>query len=103
MNYLSRYLNLLRKCKESGITVHLVATKVLHDYAGMNDEIARKLGFKKLPNRTILIDKNMSVKTKYETLVHEIVEMKLMEKGTKYWTAHLKALKAEKRRNICRP
>jgi hypothetical protein len=75
---------------------------VLHDYAGMNDEIGKKLGFRKLPNRTILIDKGMSVKTKYRTLVHEIVEMKLMENGMKYWQAHLRALRAEKEKKQCR-
>jgi len=101
----SKYLSLLRSCKDKGYTVKLVKTGVLKDYAGMNDEVAKRIGFKhngkKLKDKTILLDINLPVQRKIKDLKHEVVEMNLMEK-TKipYWNAHLKALKAEKGRNV---
>jgi len=94
----SQYLKLLNQCKNNKIKVKLVDSRKLLDYLGMNDEAAKKLGYRKLPNKTILIDKNLSVKTKKRTLKHELVEMNLMEKRhMPYWKAHAKALKAEKK------
>jgi len=97
----SKYLSLLSKCKQKGYKVKLVGNSVLKDYAGMNDEAAKKIKFKmngrNLKDKTILLDKKMSVKRKFKDLKHEVVEMNLMEKKKMpYWNAHLRALKAEK-------
>jgi hypothetical protein len=93
----SQYLKLLNQCKQNKVKVKLVGSRKLADYAGMNDEAAKKLGYRKLPNKTILIDRNLSVKTKKRTLKHELIEMNLMEKKhMPYWVAHKIALKRER-------
>jgi len=95
----SRYKALLANCKVKGYKVRHVSSRVLKDYAGMNDEAARKLGFKRLKDKTILIDKRLPYKDRLRTLRHEIVEMNLMEKKRySYWKAHKAALKAEHKR-----
>lgn len=98
----NQLMALVNECNGKGVTVKFVASSVLRDYAGMNDEIGRKMGFKMygktLPNKTIIIDRNLSPETKLRTLKHELVEMNLMEKRhMPYWNAHNRALKAEHR------
>jgi hypothetical protein len=93
---------LVAECNRKGVVVKFVATSVLRDYAGMNDEIGRKLGFKMhgrtLRDKTIIIDRNLSPETKLATLKHELVEMRLMSKNNMpYWNAHKRALKVEHR------
>ena len=79
------------------VKVRLVPSRQLRDFAGMNDEAARKFGFRKLKDKTILIDKNLSAKTKVRTLRHEVIEMDLMEKKKyPYWKAHKIALREER-------
>ena len=100
MNDRIRWLKNLAVARTLGYKVILVPTSALKDYAAMNDEAGRKIGFrykgKKLPDKTILIDRNMSVKTKLRDLKHEIIEMNLMEKRhMKYWPAHLIATRRE--------
>ena len=88
--------DLARKCRRAGVKVRFVPGNYLKDYAGQNDEAAKKMGFHKLPDDTVLIDRDMPVKSQYRNLLHEVEEMVRMEKlGDKYWTAHLAALRAE--------
>lgn len=80
------------------IKIKYVGEKVLKDYAGMNYYAAKAMGFThKINKNTILIDKNLPKKIKKETIKHEKCEAKLMKHGMKYWNAHIKALKEEKK------
>jgi len=93
---MSKYSQLKKYCKSKKIKVKEVGAKVLHDYSGMNDEAARKIGFKKLKDKTVLLDRYAKSDRKYKDLKHELVEMRLMEtKHMPYWKAHKRALKAE--------
>jgi hypothetical protein len=101
MEQKERYLNALKQARERGYNVILVPSATLKDFAAMNDEAGRKMGFlykgKRLPNKTILIDRDMPIIAKIHNLKHEIIEMELMEKHRlPYWKAHLIALKKEK-------
>jgi hypothetical protein len=86
--------DLQETCEKKGIKVEFVGDDVLQDYIGMNSEAAKAMGFKMPPN-TIYVSKTLHAKIKYETLVHEMVEMGLMREGRKYWPSHLVALKKE--------
>jgi hypothetical protein len=77
--------------RRENIKVELVGNKKLKDYAGMNPEAGKVLGFP-IKKNTILIDKNLTKTQKRRTILHELEEMKDMKKGEKYWTAHKKAL-----------
>ena len=97
INYRKRIDKLLVVYKGAGIKVHFVPRSKLADYGGMNDEAAKKLGFRRLPDDTILIDRKMKLKDQYEALLHEAEEMVRMEKLHKaYWPEHVEALRAEK-------
>jgi hypothetical protein len=91
----------LEACKRRGITVKFVGDDVLQDYIGMNSEAAKAMGFKwpeglgKEPSKWVLVGETLHSKIKYETLVHEMVEMGLMGDGRPYWPSHLVALKKE--------
>jgi hypothetical protein len=75
-------------------------SKVLKDYAGMNPEAARAIGFpdidKDESTREIIIDNSLPLETQVANLKHELVEYKLMKQGMQYWQAHELALKSEK-------
>jgi len=86
---------LLNYCKDNGIKVTFTDSKVLFDYAAMNPEAAAKLGYPKIRNNEIEIDKTMPEETQIKNLKHELIEWRLMEADLDYWPAHLIALKAE--------
>ena len=88
--------DLLEWCKSKNIKVTFVDSSVLKDYAALNSTIAKKLGFKKIKDNEILIDKGMPEETQYKNLIHELVEQELLRDGEAYWPAHLKALKSER-------
>ena len=93
---MSKYSQLRNYCKAKKIKVKEVGAKQLFDYSAMNDEAAKKLGFRKLKDKTILMDRYAKSDRKYRDLKHELVEMRLMEtKHMPYWDAHKRALKAE--------
>ena len=87
--------DLLAWCKTKNIKVTFVNSSVLKDYAALNSTIAKKLGFKKIKDNEILIDKGMPEETQYKNLIHELVEQELLRDGEAYWPAHLKSLSAE--------
>jgi hypothetical protein len=92
----SKYSQLRKYCKGKGIKVKEVPTSALKDFCAMNDEAAKKMGYPKMKDKSVVIDKNVKSATKYRTLKHELVEMHLMEnKRYPYWKAHKVALKAE--------
>lgn len=86
------------KAKKKGFRVVEVTTRTVADYGGMNTRAAKSLGFKKMPRKTIYIDKNLSDMTKGRTLKHEMCEYDLMGKGKDYFDAHRIALRKEKQR-----
>ncbi len=86
---------LRQQARQKKIAVRQVPQKRLKDYAGMNSEAAKEMGFQ-MPKRTILVSKSLSNRAKYHTLKHELSEYDSMKRGKRYWPAHLNALKAEK-------
>ena len=88
--------DLLAWCKTKNIKVTFVNSSVLKDYAALNSTIAKKLGFKKIKDNEILIDKGMPEETQYKNLIHELVEQELLRDGEAYWPSHLKALRSER-------
>ncbi|MFA5049285.1 MAG: hypothetical protein WC516_09740 [Patescibacteria group bacterium] len=93
---MSKYSQLRNYCKANKIKVKEVGSKVLHDFGGMNDEAAKKFGFRKMKDKSILLDRYAKSDRKYRDLKHELVEMRLMEtKRMPYWSAHKRALKSE--------
>ncbi len=95
---MSKYSQLKKECKRNKVKVKEVSSRTLSDYAGMNDEAAKKFGFRKLKDKTVWIDRNLKSDTKYRTLKHELVEMNLMEKKRMpYWKAHRIATRKEKK------
>ena len=95
MNYQDRFNELARRCHYLGLRVKLVPSSVLKDYAGMNYEAAKKIGFP-MKKKEILISRDLSDKARYHTLRHELIERDLMiNKKVKYWPAHVRALALE--------
>jgi hypothetical protein len=94
--YRSLFKGQLLVAEGRGFRVKQVPRKVIKDYAGMNSEAARVIGFP-MPPKTIYIDKNLNDKEKARTLRHELVEAQLMKKGRPYWQAHKEALKRERK------
>lgn len=97
------YLNLIpRDCyvhsmSAKGIKVTMVSSKVLGDFAGMNNFASKQLHFHPRPKKNeVFIDRDMSKTDKAKTLLHEMTEMDLMRQGHPYWSAHKEALKSEK-------
>ena len=101
-NYNALLHSLLDYSKQLGIKVNFVPSEKLKDFAGMNPKIGKVMGFS-IPAKTILIDEHLSLKDKYETLLHELYEYGLMRKGMKYWDAHLKSLAIEKQGRVSVP
>lgn len=95
MTHKEMYYYLVEDAKKAGVTVRLVSSSTLLDYAGMNSEAAKGLGFN-IPDETIYIKGSLSWKARYYTLNHEMVEMGLMDGGSRYWPAHKRALKLER-------
>lgn len=57
---------------------------------GLNDEFGLKI-----PRNTVWIDQNLRGGELFRTLKHELVEMSLMKKGRKYFSAHKIATRSE--------
>ena len=95
-NELSR---LIQYSKDNGIEVVFTDSEVLRDYAAMNPEAAKAMGFPDVDNNTetkeILIDKTVSETEQVKNLKHELIEMRLMQEGLEYWPAHETALRDE--------
>ena len=74
-------------------------SKVLKDYAGMNPEAAKDIGFPDIDGNSktqeIIIDDGLPLETQVANLKHELTEVKLMRQGMVYWQAHELALKSE--------
>jgi hypothetical protein len=87
---------LLDWCKSKGITVKFSDSSELKDYAAMNPAAAKKLGYKDIKANEVIIDVTLPEDTQFKNLIHELVERELINDGDSYWTAHIKALKAEK-------
>jgi len=98
--YKKKFHQLVVYCHNNGMKVCLVPKDVLKDYAGMNWWAARMMSFPFPNKQTIYVAHNMTWKDRYETLRHEIDEIELMRKGMKYWPAHKKALKGERKLTI---
>ena len=93
-NYRERFERLAEQARQMGYRVVFVKPRVLHDYAGMNPEAARVMGYP-MPANEIRIEEGMGWRGSYETLRHELREMGLMKGGMKYYPAHVMALRYE--------
>ena len=95
MKYKKAWKRLVEEARTLGLKVKLVGNSTLHDYAAMNPEAAKVMGF---PDTTyILIDRNLPMRSRCESLDHELEEYRRMRfHGEPYWPAHLYALKNEK-------
>ena len=87
---------LVQYCKDNGIIVTFTDSETLKDYAAMNPDAARAMGFPKIRTNEVEIDKTMPLHRQIENLKHELVEWRYMDSGMDYWDAHLKALDEEK-------
>ena len=96
MNYKAKYKQLVAEAHKKGLHVSHVKDKATRDFVGMNPQAAKAFGFKVRTN-TIMIDKNLNLRDKCLTLNHELIEVDLMKKGMKYWPAHKRALKLERK------
>lgn len=93
---MSKLSDLLDYCSKNNIKVTFSDSRTLHDYAGMNPQAAKAIGFKNIDSNEIILDRNQTEDIQYKNLVHELTEKHLMDQGSKYWPAHVKALKTEK-------
>jgi apolipoprotein D and lipocalin family protein len=96
------YYNLIPKdsyvhsLSAKGIKIKYVPSKVLCDYAGMNNYAARQIHFHPRPKKNeVFIDRELPTKDKEITILHEMTELDLMRHGYPYWSAHKIALKQE--------
>jgi len=80
--------------KLEGAPVEMKGNRELHDYAGMNPEAAKVMGWPD-KDKAILVDEHQPQKTEVKNVVHEVVEVEEMKQGETYHDAHLDALKAE--------
>ena len=78
----------------TGHPVVFAGNETLHDYASMNPEAAKIMGW---PDKTdaIIIDKNQTVEEQIHDVIHETVEESEIRQGLSYHDAHVIALKAE--------
>lgn len=68
----------------------------LKDYAGMNREAAKAMGYHPLPRKDEpVVNQSLNRFDTKKTVVHERVEEGLMRSGWPYWKAHNAALRAE--------
>ena len=99
VNKMEELKKLEQYATDNGIKVVYTDSKILKDYAAMNPEAARAMGFpdidNKLETKEILIDKNVSEAEQVKNLKHELIEMRLMREGMEYWDAHTIALRDE--------
>ena len=74
--------------------VEMKGNKDLKDYAGMNPEAAKVMGWPD-KDHAIELDEHQSEAVRVKNLVHETVEQEHMKQGDSYHDAHIEALKAE--------
>ena len=99
---------LLKYCKDNDIKVVFTDSTILTDYAALNPEAAKVMGFPDIDNnprtKEILIDETLPEEAQTQNLKHELIEMRLMQNGMEYWDAHTIALAREKQPfNFSRP
>lgn len=88
---------LLAYCKDHGLTVKFVDNHRLHDFAAMNPQAGKAMGFP-IKKNEILMDKNPDLARRVHNLKHELIERNLMLEGDSYWKAHCIALQRERQR-----
>ncbi len=94
LSYLKQLKHLINICVAMNLKLEYVGKGILKDYIGMNSGAAAQMGFK-MPTHTIYVLRGLDDKIKLHTLLHEMIEYKLIKKGMKYWDAHCIALKSE--------
>lgn len=93
----THYNALVKHAKSCGLKVKDVPSSRLKDYAGMNPCAAKKMGYKSIGKKEILIDRELPLHTRVRNLRHELIEYHDMKKGKDYFPAHKKALVAERK------
>ena len=86
---------LIEYAESKGIKVRFPEEITKSDYAGMNSEAARLMGYENIEHNEILIDGALSIDRQVANLRHEIIEKNLMKAGMKYYPAHVIALRLE--------
>lgn len=90
---------LVKYAEDNGLSVVFTDSKILKDYAAMNPEAAKAMGFpdidSKLETQEILVDKTVPEKEQIKNLKHELIELRLMREGSEYWSAHEISLRDE--------
>jgi hypothetical protein len=94
-NYKGLFNRLVKSLEKEGTKVVLVSDRFLGDYAGMNPEAAKAMGFR-MPKDTIYITESSPYEERYKNLMHEIGEEEKMEDGQSYWKAHRQELREER-------
>ena len=83
-------------CERNGMEIKQVGHDVLHDYAAMNPEAAKGIGFKACKDGELLHDSEPGFERRVKNMGHEIHEYRQMKgNGHVYWPAHLAALDFE--------
>lgn len=72
------------------LPVKVVPDEKLKDYAGMNPEAAKVMGYP-MEKPEIHVAASLTPEEKRQTVEHELVEMKAMKEGRPYWQAHVEA------------
>ncbi len=95
-NYEQLYENLVALAGKSGIKVKTVSYDTLKDYAAMNPDAAKTMGYD-VPEDEIWLNErwNTDAQDKFENLQHELNEMGVMEAGASYKQAHEESLAEE--------
>lgn len=86
---------LIKYAESKNYKVEFVGKEELHDYAGMNPEAAKAMGYEDIEHNELQLDKYQDEETQAVNLRHEIIEKNLMKAGLKYFPAHVTALKLE--------
>jgi len=89
--FMEKYHDLADRARQKGLVVEFKSDKVLKDYLGMNWLVGKQLGFP-IPDHCLYISDSASWKDKYETLVHELIEVKYMTRDDTYWPGHCRAM-----------
>lgn len=82
-----------------GIHVKELGRKHLHDYAGMNTEAARTMGFP-CGDKEIQVSRESANAIKLRDLRHEAFEYRRMKMGVPYGVAHVEALHVESAEDV---
>lgn len=87
--------DIIAEAERRGFKIEYKTDTYFRDYAGMNPEAAKDLGWQ-CPKNVIRIDRSLSEEDKYHTIKHELEEYdKMHNRNWDYRKAHFYALDNE--------